>query len=115
MKVIIAGSRTIKNLDDVVEAVRLSDFVIDEVVSGTARGADQLGEQYADILGIPIKRMPADWNKYGRSAGIKRNEEMGKYADALVAIWDGRSKGARHMIDFMTKIGKPNFVYIVKW
>ena len=64
-----------------------------------ARGADTLGEQYAKERGIPIRYFPADWQTLGKSAGYQRNVQMAQYADALVAFWDGRSKGTKHMID----------------
>jgi hypothetical protein len=70
-----------------------------EVVSGCARGADQLGERWADERGYPVKRFPADWHKHGKRAGYLRNEEMAGYATHLVAFWDGRSRGTKHMID----------------
>ena len=73
-----------------------------EIVSGTAKGADQLGEKYAKEKGYPVKQFPADWSK-GKSAGYVRNEEMAKYADALIAFWNGLSKGTGHMIDLAKK------------
>ncbi len=74
-------------------------FEITEIVSGTCKGVDQLGEEWAGRKGIPVKRFPADWNQYGRRAGPLRNREMAKYADALIAIWDGESRGTKNMID----------------
>jgi len=62
-------------------------------------------KKYANERGYPIKQFPADWNKYGKSAGYKRNEEMAKYADALIAFWDGKSKGTKHMIDLAKRYG----------
>ena len=70
-----------------------------EIVCGKARGADSLGEQYAKERGIPVRYFPADWRTLGQSAGYQRNTQMAQYADALVAFWDGRSKGTKHMID----------------
>lgn len=70
-----------------------------EIVSGTARGADELGERYAAERGLPVKRFPADWDQYGRSAGYKRNAQMAEYADAAVIFWDEISRGSKHMID----------------
>lgn len=64
-----------------------------------ARGADSLGEQYAKERGIPVRYFPADWQTLGKSAGYQRNVQMAAYADALVAFWDGQSKGTKHMID----------------
>lgn len=101
MKVIIAGSR---DFNDYNKLCQYCDHILQnqqeiEIVSGTARGADQLGERYATDRGYQIKKFPADWNKFGKSAGYIRNEEMAKYADALIAFWDGKSKGTEHMIN----------------
>ena len=101
MKVIIAGSR---DFDDYELLRKYCDFYLQsqteiEIVSGTARGADQLGERYAKERGYPVKQFPADWDKHGRSAGYIRNEEMAKYGDALIAFWNGMSKGTEHMIN----------------
>jgi hypothetical protein len=101
MKVIIAGSR---DFDDYELLRKYCDFYLQsqteiEIVSGTARGADQLGERYAKERGYPVKQFPADWDKHGRSAGYIRNEEMAKYGDALIAFWNGNSKGTEHMIN----------------
>lgn len=104
-KVIVAGSRSIKNYP-IIE-MKLFDYLFNhlniEIVSGTARGVDKLGERFANKYDIPLKQFPADWDKYGKSAGYKRNEQMAKYADALVAFWDGESKGTKHMIDLAKK------------
>ena len=99
MKVIIAGSRDIISYTEVCKAIAESGFVITEVVSGKARGVDRLGEIYATISGIPLNGFPADWDLYGKSAGYRRNEDMGEYADALILIWDGVSDGSGHMLD----------------
>lgn len=72
---------------------------ISQIISGTARGTDKAGEKFAEAYGIPILKFPANWNKYGKSAGYRRNVEMAENADCLVAVWDGKSKGTKHMID----------------
>ncbi|WP_010497817.1 DUF2493 domain-containing protein [Paenibacillus elgii] len=104
-KVIVAGSRGFsdysllrRKLDSLL--TNKQDVVI---VSGTARGADQLGERYAKEKGYQISSHPANWDEFGKSAGYIRNEEMAKEADALVAFWDGISKGTKHMIDLAHK------------
>lgn len=74
-----------------------SKFHITEVVCGMAKGADSLGEDWAKRNKIPIKYFPADWDKYGRSAGPIRNGEMAKYGDALILLWDGKSSGSAGM------------------
>lgn len=68
------------------------------VVSGGARGADMLGERFATRRHYPIKRFSADWERYGNAAGPIRNKQMAEYADALIAFWDGHSRGTRNMI-----------------
>lgn len=99
MKVIIAGSRCGCSPLNLYKALEDSRFLVHEVVSGCARGVDRLGEQWAADNNVPIKRFPAAWGKHGRKAGFMRNVEMAEYADALVAIWDGKSHGTKHMID----------------
>ena len=99
MRVIIAGSRTITDYTTLELAIINSGFTITEVVSGTARGVDQLGEFWAKCNNIPVKQFPADWKgKYGKSAGMMRNNQMAEYADALIALWDGKSRGTEQMI-----------------
>ena len=103
MKTIIAGSRTITDYQLIEDCCQLEN--ITEVVSGTARGVDKLGEQYANNHNIPVKLFPANWDYYGKSAGYKRNEEMADYADQLIAFWDGNSRGTEHMIRIAQKKG----------
>ena len=99
MKVIIAGSRGIYDYNTILEAIKKSNFNISEVVSGKAIGVDQLGERYANENNISLKLFPANWTEHGKRAGYLRNEEMAEYADALIAVWDGASRGTKHMID----------------
>jgi len=113
MKTIIAGSRTIKNYVTVLDAIIKSKFDITEVVSGTAKGVDELGEVYAKINNIPIKQFPADWETHGRSAGFIRNSQMAIYADALIAIWDGKSRGTEQMIKEAKKRKLAVFLYTI--
>lgn len=110
MKTIIAGSRSITDKALVYQAVKESDFDITEVVSGGAKGVDKLGEQYAIECLIPIKLFRANWNKFGHAAGPLRNIEMAKYAEALIAIWNGTSTGTAHMIDQARRHGLKVFV-----
>lgn len=111
MKVIIAGSRTITDYETLKSAIKLSEFKIIEVVSGGAIGVDALGERFAKTNNILLTRILANWNFYGKAAGFIRNNEMSVYADALIAIWDGRSKGTKHIIESMKFLNKPTFVY----
>jgi len=113
MKVIIAGSRNINSPGPVGRAIESSNFEITEIVSGNARGVDSLAENYAGRKGIPTKLFPADWDKYGKPAGAIRNQQMAQYADALIAVWDGQSKGTKMMIQMMNKQNKPVHLYLV--
>jgi len=114
MKVIIAGSRNINDYNFIKRSVL--DFEkqygkITEIVSGTAKGVDQLGEKFALEFGLKLKKFPADWNKYGKRAGYLRNKQMGDYADALVAVWDGKSRGTAMMIEIMMDLEKSFKIY----
>jgi hypothetical protein len=113
MKVIIAGSRTIRNPKETFPLIDESKFDITEVVSGTAYGADMLGEEWAALHSIPIKYFPASWMQYGMSAGMIRNKEMADYADAAIILWDGHSHGSKNMIETMESLGKPHEVHIL--
>lgn len=115
MKVIIAGGRNITNYQEVLAAVNRCDFSkeITEVVSGGARGVDSLGEEYAKRTHKDLVVFPADWNQHGKRAGPIRNKQMGDYADALIAVWDGESRGTKHMIDYMTSLNKKVYIHRV--
>ena len=102
-RVIIAGSRDFNDYnllkekcDTFLEIKRMVNDI--QIVSGGARGADSLGERYAAEKGYNLQLFNADWEKYGKSAGYKRNVEMAENADALIAFWDGQSRGTEHMI-----------------
>jgi hypothetical protein len=108
MKVIIAGSRSINDPKTVAEAVKESGFEITEVVSGACKkGVDALGEKWAFLNGILVKRMPADWDNktLGKLAGMVRNKEMAEYAEAAICIWDGKSHGTLNMIQEARLVG----------
>ena len=110
-KVIVAGSRSINDWEYIFKLLDTHESEISEVVSGGAKGVDTWGEIWAEASHIPYIQFPAEWDKYGKQAGYLRNQQMAEYADALIAIWDGQSKGTKHMIDIMTKMNKPVFVY----
>ena len=109
-KVIIAGSRGFSNYkllketcNSTLREKKKTNNVI--IVSGHAKGADLAGEQYANEDKFDLEIFPADWKKYGKSAGFRRNEQMAEFADALIAFWDGKSNGTKHMIDIATEKG----------
>lgn len=113
MRTIIAGSRANVQYSDLLEAISHVDWTITTVISGTANGADEFGEQWANATKIPVERYPADWNKYGKGAGYKRNLDMANEADALIAIWNGKSKGTMHMINIANKNNLKVYVHYV--
>lgn len=101
MKVLICGSRSINDYGIVKRAIDDSEFHITEVVSGNANGVDKLGERWAKENGIPIKQLLPDWNKYGKKAGMLRNQQMIDYIKpngAVIAIHDGISRGTANTI-----------------
>lgn len=129
MKVIIAGSRNLKDYSLIEQTVKESGFNITTVISGNAYGADKLGEQWATNHGIPIESYPANWKdlthpqcvkKYGADgrpynalAGHIRNEEMARVADAAIVVYDGTSSGSAHMVRTAKKVGIPTHVKVV--
>ena len=99
-KVIIAGGRDFSDY----EFLKLTmDHLLSNITSeigivcGMAKGADLLGKRYANEKGYKVFCFPADWSSFGKSAGFVRNEEMAQNADALVAFWNGKSRGTQHM------------------
>lgn len=115
MKVVIAGTRDLMH-PPVEEAVERSGWgaQITEVVSGGSGNVDRAGEYWAYYRGYAVTRFPADWGKYGPAAGPIRNREMAAYADALIAVWDGESRGTKNMIEEMRVLGKPVVVVLKK-
>ena len=116
MKYIIAGGRDFNNRNILYKVLNENRYSknITEIVSGDARGADSLGAEWANVNGISLIHFPAKWEMYGKSAGFIRNADMGAYADAAIIFWDGVSKGTKHMIQTMKKLGKPYSVFNYK-
>jgi hypothetical protein len=99
MKTIIAGSRTISSPLYLEKALECCPWKITAVVSGGAQGVDQLGEAWAYKNNIPVTMYLPEWEEHGKKAGFVRNIQMAQNAEALLAVWDGESKGTKHMID----------------
>jgi len=104
MNLIIAGGRDFDNYD--LLKFETMKFIMDckptnqiTIISGKAKGADTLGERFAKEFNLNLLEFPADWNKWGKQAGSKRNREMAKHATHLIAFWDGTSKGTKNMIE----------------
>jgi hypothetical protein len=109
-KVIVAGGRRFDDyellkecLDMLLMLYVLYGYKI-VIISGTAKGADKLGERYAKERGYGLIRMPADWS-IGKSAGYRRNADMADIADASVCFFDGESRGTGHMINLSKSKG----------
>ena len=131
MRLIIAGSRSITNYEIVRQAVIASGYWKRykhsiEVVCGMALswkwekdpivgGVDRWGYDFAKRNGLVVHEFPADWRKYGNRAGFMRNEAMGDFAKAqegaLLAIWDGESKGTVGMVAYAKKIGLEHVLF----
>jgi hypothetical protein len=114
MRTIIAGSRTVHDVAVVVEAMRwacVAGIRPSVILSGAARGADTLGEWWAAQRGMPVEKYPADWTAHGRSAGHLRNRHMADRAGALVALWDGQSRGTADMI----KLARERELLVFVW
>jgi hypothetical protein len=108
LKIIVAGSRNFNDfnllksqLDLFLQPYQSSQI---QIVSGTAKGADRLGEKYALSSGLSLKKFPAQWDIYGKSAGYRRNEQMAQYATHCLVFWDGKSKGTKNMIALARKL-----------
>ncbi len=115
MKLIVAGSREFDNFEKLENELFNVSLIIGKpktIVSGKARGADSLGEIYAKKYLIDVEEYPADWDNYGKSAGYRRNCDMANNADVLIAFWDRKSKGTKHMINIA--LNKGLFVKVVK-
>jgi len=107
MKLAIIGSRNI-HIDD------LSPYVpadCDEIISGGARGVDTCAAEYARVHGLKLTEILPDYQKFGRAAPIVRNRAIVEAADAVVALWDGSSRGTKSVIDFCKKTSKPCLVF----
>ena len=110
LQVIIAGSRSFDDYgllqskcDEILSSLEQEKTIT--IVSGTASGADRLGERYAEQHNYQIKRYPADWKRFSLSAGPIRNELMAYHAEMLIAFWDGKSRGTQNMIKTARKAG----------
>ena len=112
-KVAIVGSRDIDNLkllEDIWQQLKLPYDDV-EIVSGGAKGVDTNGEDFAIKYDIPITIYRPDWDRYGKRAGFKRNEDIIKNCDICIAIWDGKSPGTKHFMDLCKVYFKRLYVW----
>ena len=105
LKIIIAGSRNFNNEE--LLFLKCSSIIsnnnVTEIISGNSKGADRLGEKFAVANGILVTKFIPNWQFYGKGAGEKRNIEMAKQANGLIAFWDGKSKGTKNIIEIAKK------------
>lgn len=123
LRVIIAGGRDFNDYNllehNVNDILKIYDNKI-RIISGTAKGADQLGEKFAKDNHYELSRFPANWDLYGKSAGYRRNAEMAKFAvengniGILITFWNGKSRGTKHMID-LAKRYNLKIIYIIEY
>jgi hypothetical protein len=113
MKVVICGSRDLQNYQLVEEAVTRSGFEISTVLSGSSRGVDRLGIAFARNHHHPVQVFMPEWERFGKRAGMVRNREMAQTAEAVIAIWDGQSRGTRNIIELASNRHLPCFVLLV--
>ena len=102
MRLLIAGSRGITEFN-------LDEYVPEEtelIISGGASGIDTLAELYADRRKLSKLILRPKYNRYGRLAPLKRNEQMVELCDAALIIWDGYSRGTKYTLDYAKKVGK---------
>lgn len=118
-KIVVAGCR---NFNDYNLAKDFIDFCISDIrkkytlifISGGCKGADALGQRYASDNGYNVEIYPAEWEKYGKSAGPKRNKKMAEICDYVICFWDKRSRGTKSMIEYAKQFNKPIMVKIIK-
>ena len=111
MRIVIAGCRDYNNYEEAKEFIDicLKDFKGENeiiIISGGACGADTIGERYAQEKGFKVEKYLADWKRYGRGAGPRRNKQMAEICDCVICFWDEKSKGTKSMIDYAIKYKK---------
>lgn len=110
-RIVVAGCRDYEDYEDAKAYIDscIKDFKEKYTLvflSGGCRGADRLGERFATENGFSIERFPADWRKYGKGAGLKRNWQMAKACDGVICFWDGNSRGTASMIRYAKEFHK---------
>ena len=103
MRIAVIGSRDFNDYDQLKMVLNEHDN-IELLVSGGAKGADSLGESWAKEKNVPTLIFKPEWDKYGRSAGFKRNQDIVNNSDLVIAFWDGQSRGTKSSIDLCKKL-----------
>ena len=110
MKLAVIGSRGLKQ-------VMVDDYIPDgvcEIVSGGAAGVDSLAKDFALRAGLRYTEFLPQYDLYGRAAPLKRNQLIAEYADAALALWDGRSRGTKYTVELFRRLGKPVTLIIIE-
>ena len=110
MKLAIIGSRTFNDYEKMKYYVGTYLDRTELIISGGAKGADSLAKRLALDFIMDYIEYPAEWDKYGKSAGYRRNIQIVDECDMVLAFWDGKSKGTKHTIDLARKAKKPTFI-----
>ena len=117
-KIVIAGCRNYYNydeakayLDDCLAEIKSKNEIV--IISGGANGADKIGERYALENNFRVELFLPEWDKYGKSAGPRRNELMAQACDYVICFWDGESSGTRSMIAYAKERNKPLFIKMI--
>lgn len=113
-RLLVAGSRShVPSFDLLDQASYCLDSTFDIIIHGGARGVDTVAAAWAYSKGYAVEAYPAEWDKYGRSAGYRRNAEMVGKATAAIVVWDGESKGTKHTIDLLTEAKLPYVLVVI--
>ena len=112
MKLAVIGSRSFDNFELLNKEIISLNTEIIQIISGGAQGADSLAEKWSIQNNVKITVIKPDWLKYGKGAGIKRNEEIIKNCDFCIAFWDGKSKGTTSSIKFCKKYSIPHKIVL---
>lgn len=114
MNIGIVGTRDFSDYELLCKTINYLNVNIKTIISGGAKGADSLGEKYANENNVETIIYKPNWDKYGKSAGYIRNKEIVNASDLIIAFWDGVSKGTKHSIDISIKSKKPLIIILYK-
>jgi hypothetical protein len=114
MKLAVIGSRNFSDSHLLTKCLNMlnEEYQLTTIVSGGAKGADIMGQRWAEIRGIETEIYLPDWENLGKRAGILRNKDIVEASDIIIAFWDGISNGTRNSIDVAHSLRKPVIVYI---
>ena len=110
MKLIITGPCTYTNYQHLCQVLAPDRHRITQVLTGGSRGAEQLGFRWAWQHLVPRHLVRADWERFGKTAGVRRNHQLAQAGDVLLVLGDGQAPGTAHLIQCMQQLGKPVIV-----